>query len=101
MAQSSVLITVFSSSALSSQGGLTMKTPYTARRTTPPLSRRELLQAGLAAGVTLSIRPLSRPPLLWGGETGHPKRGGILRVRGYDPTHFDPHLTISFTTHST
>ena len=65
------------------------------------LSRRQLLQAGLATGVTLSTWPLSRPATLWGAEAGQPKRGGILRVRGYDPTHFDPHLTISFKTHAT
>jgi peptide/nickel transport system substrate-binding protein len=65
------------------------------------LSRRELLQAGLAAGTTWSAWFLARPSKLWGGEAGSPKRGGILRVRGYDPTHFDPHLTFSFKTHST
>src|SRR4029453_10321282 len=63
--------------------------------------RRELLKAGLAAGATLSTWPLARPSPLWGAEAGPPKRGGILRVRGYDPTHFDPHLTISFKTHAT
>jgi peptide/nickel transport system substrate-binding protein len=30
-----------------------------------------------------------------GAETGQPKRGGILRMRGWDPPHFDPHLTIN------
>src|SRR5215467_9673852 len=65
------------------------------------LSRRQLLQMGLTAGLTVSVLPLSRPAPLWGAETGQPKRGGILRVRGYDPTHFDPHLTISFKTHAT
>src|SRR5262249_8859126 len=65
------------------------------------LSRRELLQAGLAAGAMLSSRPLSDPRSLWAGDAGPPRRGRILPVRGYDPTHFDPHLTISFKTHST
>jgi peptide/nickel transport system substrate-binding protein len=65
------------------------------------VSRRDLLRAGLAAGVTLSVLPLSHPAALWGAEAGQPKRGGILRVRGYDPVHFDPHLTISFKTHTT
>ena len=68
---------------------------------TQGVSRRELLKAGLATGVTLSIWPLSRPATLWGAEVGQPKRGGILRVRGYDPVHFDPHLTISFKTQTT
>jgi peptide/nickel transport system substrate-binding protein len=77
-----------------------MATPYTAGRTAPRLTRRALLQAGLAAGTALSLRPLSRPSLLWGSETAPPKRGGILRVRGWDPVHFDPHLTRSFRTHT-
>jgi peptide/nickel transport system substrate-binding protein len=63
--------------------------------------RRDLLKAGLAAGVTLSALPLSRPSALWGAEEGQPKRGGILRVRGYDPPHFDHHQTISFKTNTT
>jgi peptide/nickel transport system substrate-binding protein len=29
------------------------------------------------------------------------KRGGILRVRGYDLPHFDPHLTLNFKTNNT
>jgi peptide/nickel transport system substrate-binding protein len=63
--------------------------------------RRTLLKAGLAAGVTLSTWPLPHPSALWGAEAGLPKRGGILRVRGYDPPHFDPHQTNSFKTHTT
>jgi peptide/nickel transport system substrate-binding protein len=65
------------------------------------LSRRKLLKTSLLAGVTLSALPLSRPAALWGAEAGQPKRGGVLRVRGYDPVHFDPHQTISFKTHTT
>jgi peptide/nickel transport system substrate-binding protein len=65
------------------------------------VSRRELLKAGLTAGVTLSALPLWSPLALWGAEAAQPKRGGILRVRGYDPVHFDPHQTISFKTHTT
>jgi peptide/nickel transport system substrate-binding protein len=63
--------------------------------------RRDLLKAGLAAGVTLSTWSLHHPAVLWGAEAGQPKRGGVLRVRGYDPVHFDPHQTISFKTHTT
>jgi peptide/nickel transport system substrate-binding protein len=59
------------------------------------VSRRAFLQAGLAAGVTLSAWPLSTPVPLWGAEAGTPKRGGILRIRGWDPPHFDSHLTIN------
>src|SRR5213593_3287772 len=65
------------------------------------ISRRALLKAGLASGVTLSTWPLHRSPVLWGAEAGQPRRGGILRVRGFDPPHFDPHLTIAPATHFT
>ncbi len=68
---------------------------------TSGVSRRELLQAGLAAGVTLSAWPLSHPSALWGAEAGPPKRGGILRVRGFDPPNFDHHLTLAGFTQST
>jgi peptide/nickel transport system substrate-binding protein len=77
-----------------------METPSTARRTAPHLSRRDLLRAGLAAGVTLSAWPVYGPTLLWGEEAGPPKRGGIVRVRGRDPVHFDPHLTRNARTHT-
>jgi peptide/nickel transport system substrate-binding protein len=78
-----------------------METPSTARQMAPRLRRRDVLKAGLAAGVALSTWALARPPALWGAEAGQPKRGSILRVRGWDPVHFDPHLTISFKTHTT
>jgi peptide/nickel transport system substrate-binding protein len=65
------------------------------------ISRRQLLQMGLAAGLTVSALPLSSPTPLWGAEAGPPKRGGILRVRGYDPVHFDHHLTNNARTNTT
>jgi peptide/nickel transport system substrate-binding protein len=65
------------------------------------MTRRALLQAGLATSVTLSTWPLPHAPALWAAEAGQPKRGGILRLRGLDPPHFDPHLTPSFKTHTT
>src|SRR5882724_10820617 len=65
------------------------------------ISRRQLLQMGLTAGLTMSALPLSRPASLWGAEAGPPKRGGILRVRGYDPVHFDHHLTLNAKTNTT
>jgi peptide/nickel transport system substrate-binding protein len=77
-----------------------MRILETARRMAPHLPRRELLTAGLAAGATFALRPLARPPVLWGGETGQPKRGGILRVRGFDPPNFDHHLTSTGFTQS-
>jgi peptide/nickel transport system substrate-binding protein len=68
--------------------------------TTLVVSRRELLKTGLAAGATLSAWSLYNPRLLRGQEVGSPKRGGTLRVRGWDPVHFDPHLTRNFKTHT-
>src|SRR5712692_3257456 len=68
---------------------------------TQGVRRRDVLKAGLAAGVTLSAWPLARPAVLWGAEAGQPKRGGILRVWGNDPPHFDPHLTVNAKTHTT
>jgi len=62
------------------------------------MRRRDLLKAGLAAGLTMSAWPL-RP--VWSAEAGQPKRGGILRVRGYDPPHFDHHLTLNVRTNAT
>ena len=64
------------------------------------LSRRDLLKAGLATGAALSIWSPYRGSALWGETTETPKRGGILRVRGRDPVHFDPHLTRDARTHS-
>jgi peptide/nickel transport system substrate-binding protein len=57
--------------------------------------RRDFLQAGLVAGATLLILPLSGPTVLWGAAAGQPRRGGVLRMRGWDLPHFDPHLTIN------
>ncbi len=65
------------------------------------MSRRQLLQMGLAAGLTVSALPLTRPAPLWGADAAQPKRGGILRVRGYDPVHFDHHLTLNAKTNTT
>src|SRR5499433_2291423 len=78
-----------------------MKTQPRHPRGTQGVRRRDLLKAGLAAGVTLSAWPLSRPQALWAAEAGQHKRGGILRVRGLDPPHFDPHLTFNVRTHTT
>src|SRR5262247_2279988 len=64
------------------------------------VGRRTLLKASLAAGATLFVLPLYSPPTLWGAEAGPPRRGGTLRVRGWDPPHFDPHLTRAFMTHT-
>jgi peptide/nickel transport system substrate-binding protein len=63
-------------------------------------SRRDLLKAGVGAGAALSTWPLREPHPVW-AQAGQPKRGGILRGRGFDPPHFDPHLTLNFKTHTT
>ena len=78
-----------------------MQTPQINPHKPQGLRRRDLLKAGLVAGVTLSAGSLAGPSVLWGGEAGSPKRGGILRVWGYDPPHFDPQLTINGKTQNT
>jgi peptide/nickel transport system substrate-binding protein len=78
-----------------------MKTPSTAQRSAPYLTRRQLLQSGLATAATLCLRPLDRSSVLSASELGQPKQGGILRVRGFDPPNFDHHLTTAGFTQST
>src|SRR5215813_10852747 len=78
-----------------------METRHVDPRHTHGVSRRQLLKAGLAAGAAFSAWPLYGPSALWGEEEGPPKRGGILRVRGLDPVHFDPHLSINVRTQAT
>jgi peptide/nickel transport system substrate-binding protein len=80
---------------------MTMQMPDTAQRSAPHLTRRDLLKAALAAGAEFPMWYLGRPSMLWGGEAGQPKRGGILRVRGFDPPNFDHHLTVAGFTQST
>lgn len=65
------------------------------------LRRRDLLKSGLATGMALSTWALSAPTPGWGQAAGQPRRGGLLRVRGYDPVHFDHHLTTNFKTNTT
>jgi peptide/nickel transport system substrate-binding protein len=78
-----------------------MPTQHACSHLAAGISRRQLLQMGLAAGLTVSALPLLRPAPLWGAEAGQPRRGGILRVRGYDPVHFDHHLTNNAKTNTT
>jgi peptide/nickel transport system substrate-binding protein len=77
-----------------------METSHTKNRKAQDVSRRELLQAGLTAGAALAAWPLYRPAAVWSAEAGPPKRGGILRARGWDPVHFDPHVTRNFKSHT-
>jgi len=58
-----------------------------------PLSRRELLKLG---GAAIALAPGVSAGPAWAQA---PKRGGVLTVRGWDPPHFDPHLTVSYKTH--
>jgi hypothetical protein len=58
-----------------------METPQAHPRVIQGVRRRDLLKAGLAAGVALSAWPLPRAQALWAAEPGQPKRGGILRAR--------------------
>jgi peptide/nickel transport system substrate-binding protein len=74
-----------------------MKTWARDSRDIQGLTRRDLLKGGLTVGAALSAEPLLAPRAL----RAQPKRGGILRVRGYDPPHFDPHLTLNFKTNNT
>src|SRR5215813_9161743 len=83
------------------KGGLSMNLQQAHPGEARSVRRRALLKAGFVAGVTLSTWPLHTPSVLWGAEAGQPKRGGILRVRGYDPPHFDHHLTLNFKTNTT
>ena len=78
-----------------------METPQAHPRVMRGMRRRELLKAGLAAGAMLAAWPRHRPPVLWAADAGQPKRGGILRVRGLDPPHFDPHFTLNVRTNAT
>jgi ABC-type transport system substrate-binding protein len=52
-------------------------------------------------GVDLSNRPLSYPRHSRALNQDHPGGGGILRVRGWAPPRFDPHLTTASFTQST
>ena len=61
------------------------------------LTRRDLLKTGLAVGAAASAGSLGLPAR----ARAQTKRGGILRVRGYDPPMFDPHLTLNFKTNTT
>jgi peptide/nickel transport system substrate-binding protein len=75
-----------------------MPTHHAKARHAQDLNRRELLKAGLAAGITASAWPLYSPPVGWSEVAGPLRRGGILRVRGFDPPNFDHHLnTAGFT----
>src|SRR4249920_2759640 len=74
------------------EGGHVMGTLPRNLRATPGLTRRDLLKAGLVTGASLSAGPLIAPADL----RAQGKRGGVLRVRGYDPPHFDPQLALNF-----
>src|SRR5204863_9763724 len=64
-----------------------------------PLSRRDLLALSGGALAASTLRPsvaraqTPKPP-----DAGA-RRGGTLSLRTWDPPHFDPFQTISYTTH--
>lgn len=60
------------------------------RPTTSALTRRELLKLAAAAAPVITVTDLARPRA---GEAQTPKRGGVFRLAGFDPPHFDPHQT--------
>lgn len=65
----------------------------------PGVSRRDLLKLGGAALAAAAIGPqIDLSP----ASAQAPKRGGVFRVRGYDPPHFDLHAPggISFKLHT-
>ena len=62
-----------------------METPSPTQRPVRRMSRRSLLHAGLAAGATLSLWPLARPPALWGAEVGQPRHVGSCGCGGGPP----------------
>ena len=74
-----------------------MDTSFSPAARASRLTRRDLLRSGLATGAVLSGGPLLAPSR----ARAQGKPGGILRVRGYDPPHFDPHLTLNFKTNTT
>jgi peptide/nickel transport system substrate-binding protein len=54
------------------------------------LSRRDLLKLGAVAAPLLSVTDLAAPRA---ADAQAPKRGGVFRLAGFDPPHFDPHQT--------
>jgi len=56
------------------------------------ISRREALAVG---GAALAVAALPCRP----AAAQTPRRGGTLTIRAWDPPHFDPVLTFSYTTH--
>jgi peptide/nickel transport system substrate-binding protein len=75
---------------------MTWRMRMTPDHTRLPLSRRDLLKLGGGAAAAVALTPGISTPPAW-AQT--PKRGGVLTIRGWDPPHFDPHLTVSYKTH--
>ena len=57
------------------------------------MARRDLLKLGGAGMVAAAGFVPART------TAQSPRRGGTLTIRGWDPPHFDPVLTISYKTH--
>ena len=63
-----------------------METPQGHPRVMQGMRRRDPLKAGLAAGVTLSARPLHKPQGLWGRRRGRPSAGVFYACGGMTPS---------------
>ena len=67
--------------------------PKDRREPSPDLTRRQLLKGS----VVLAAAGTARPAMVGAAET--PRRGGVFRLSLADPPHFDPHLTVQWSTH--
>ena len=57
------------------------------------LTRRDVLKAGAATGAAVALGAVVP------ASAQTPKRGGVFRISAADPSHFDPHLTVGWSTH--
>src|SRR5215831_14889968 len=82
--------------ALSYQPGSSRRESYAHTAATSPTYPRgdssRAAQSGLHRQCDARYAAVASSPSPLAAEAGQPKRGGILRVRGWDPPHFDPHL---------
>src|SRR5687767_10887302 len=57
------------------------------------LTRRDVLKAGATTGAAVALAAVMP------ASAQTPKRGGVFRISAADPSHFDPHLTVGWSTH--
>src|SRR5262245_32642772 len=58
----------------------------------PIVSRRDMLKAGATAATLVSLGAMVP------ASAQTPRRGGTFRISVADPSHFDPHLTVGWST---